>query len=238
MTEMLIANTFPGTLPAVNLLIPPLENGDCLTRSEFERRYQAMPALKKAELIEGVVYMASPVRVKSHGRPHAQLMGWLGVYCAATPGTDLADNATLRLDPDNEPQPDAMLWIEGGQSFISDDDYAEGAPELVVEIAASSVSYDLHHKLKIYRRNGIQEYLVWSVLDRELHWFHLVEEKYQRQMPGADGIIESQVYPGLRLNVMALLAGRLHQVLADLQDGLASEAHAAFVRQLAAARHI
>lgn len=35
----------------------PLENGDRLSRFEFEHRYQAMPELKKAELVEGVVYI-------------------------------------------------------------------------------------------------------------------------------------------------------------------------------------
>jgi hypothetical protein len=80
--------------------LPPLDSGDRLTRSEFERRYDAMPHLKKAELIEGVVYMPSPVRVRSHGKPHGQIMSWVGVYCAATPGVDFADNPTLRLDPE------------------------------------------------------------------------------------------------------------------------------------------
>jgi len=127
--------------------VPRLENGDRLTRYEFERRYEAMPHLKKAELIDGVVYMGSPVRFERHGKPHSYAIGWLAVYCAATPGVDLGDNATVRLDVDNEPQPDALLRLDpsvGGQSRISDDDYVEGAPELIVEIAASSASYDLH----------------------------------------------------------------------------------------------
>ncbi|MFO5527900.1 MAG: Uma2 family endonuclease, partial [Cuspidothrix sp.] len=123
------------------LTIPPLENGDKLTRHEFERRYHAMPNLKKAELIEGVVYMASPVRAKQHGKPHARIMGWLIAYEAATPGVESLDNTTILLDTDNEPQPDALLRIEtGGQSRINKDDYVEGAPELIVEIAASSAS--------------------------------------------------------------------------------------------------
>lgn len=105
--------------------------------------------------------MASPLRIKSHGEPHALIMTWLGVYKAATPGVGFADNSTIRLDADNEPQPDALLRIEnGGQSRISEDDYVEGAPELIVEIAASTASYDLHEKLKVYRRNQVQEYLV------------------------------------------------------------------------------
>ncbi len=140
--------------------VPPLQNGDRLMRYEFERRYRAMPHLKKAELIEGVVYMSSPVRHQSHGRPHAQIMGWLAAYYAAVPGLDLSDNSTVRLDMDNEVQPDALLRLEaevGGQSRIGDDDYLEGTPELIVEIAASRATYDLHDKLHVYRRSGGQE---------------------------------------------------------------------------------
>ena len=141
----------------------PLENGDRLTRGEFERRYAARPDLKKAELIEGVVYMPSPVRASSHAEPHAVILWWLGTYSASTPGVQVADNATVRLDLDNEPQPDALVRIDeeaGGRSRISTDDYVEGAPELIVEIAASSAALDLHDKLRAYRRNGVQEYVV------------------------------------------------------------------------------
>ena len=144
--------------------ILPLENGDRLSRIEFERRYQAMPKVKKAELIEGRVYMASPVRI-IHGQPHAYIMTWLGVYCAATPGTQFADNTTVRLDTDNEPQPDALLRIERGQSQIDVDDYIQGAPELIVEIAGRGDSriaptYDQLEKLQVDRRNGVREYLI------------------------------------------------------------------------------
>lgn len=106
--------------------VPPLESGDRLTRAEFERRYEAMPNLKKVELIEGVVYIASPVRVNQHAHPHAALVTWLGVYQAATPGTQVGDNSTVRLDIDNEPQPDAFLRLlpeYGGQSRTSEDGY-------------------------------------------------------------------------------------------------------------------
>src|SRR5262245_2190744 len=129
--------------------IPPLEPGDHLSREEFERRYDAMPDLKKAELIQGVVYMPSPTRHRRHGRPHGQMIAWLGVYEAATLGVEASNNATTRLDDENEPQPDAVLLISperGGQARVSDDDYLEGAPELAAEVAASSVSYDLHSK--------------------------------------------------------------------------------------------
>ena len=128
--------------PRAATCIPALENGDRLTRCEFERRYAARPDLKKAELIEGVVYMPSPVRL-AHSGPHAMIQTALLVYTAFTPGVRGDDNATVRLDLDNEPQPDVLLRIEeeaGGQSRVSDDGYLEGAPELVVEVAASSAS--------------------------------------------------------------------------------------------------
>lgn len=205
--------------PTLN--IPPLESGDRLTRQEFERRYQVMPRIK-AELIEGVVYVASPVRIANHGRPHAVLVGWLLVYKAATPGVDLADNSTVRLDADNEPQPDALLRLEsqvGGNSRISEDDYVEGAPELIVEIAASSASYDLNDKLNAYRRNGVQEYIVWQIHENRLNWFSLKEGRYVSLDPDSVGVIRSAIFPGLWLSVIALLKGDLAQILAVLQQG-------------------
>ncbi|MBV9121864.1 MAG: Uma2 family endonuclease, partial [Planctomycetes bacterium] len=163
----------PATPPAESP-IPPLESGDHLTREEFERRYDAMPNLKKAELIEGVVYLPSPVRWRQHASRHADLIGWLGTYQAGTPGVEVGDNGTVRVDLENEPQPDAVMIVEpshGGRVKISTDDYIEGAPELVAEIAASSASIDLNTKLRVYRRNQVREYLVWRVLDGAIDWF-------------------------------------------------------------------
>ncbi|MEW5959744.1 MAG: Uma2 family endonuclease [Chloroflexota bacterium] len=214
----------------------PLENGDRLTRAEFERRYEAMPHLKKAELVEGVVYMPSPVHFEKHSKPHAQIIGWLVVYHAATPGVDLGDNATVRLDMDNEFQPDALLRLDsalGGTSRISDDDYIEGSPELIVEIAGSSASYDLHDKLKVYRRNGVQEYVVWRVYEKQLDWFQLSEGEYRPLSPDAAGVIRSRVFPGLHLAATALLAGDLAAVLAEVRRGTETEEHAAFSERLA-----
>jgi Uma2 family endonuclease len=216
-----------------------LEPGDHLTREEFERRYDAMPDLKKAELIDGVVYMPSPVRIGSHGSPHAQIVTWLVVYRAATPGLNSASDATIRFDEINEPQPDALLMIDparGGQARVSDDDYVETAPELVAEIAASSASYDLHTKLEVYQRGGVREYIVWRVLDGELDWFVLRTGQYERLAAGSDGIMRSEVFPGLWLDATALVNDDMARVLAVLQQGLATPEHAAFVARLAAAR--
>lgn len=226
----------PKSRPHLAPAIPPLEAGDRLTRREFERRYNAMPQVKKAELIEGVVYMPSPVRFRKHGEPHQNMVTVLGVYAAFTPGVRAGDNATVRLDQDNEPQPDIALLIDpafGGRSRISEDDYLEGGPELLVEIASSSASYDLHDKLNAYRRNGVQEYIVWRVDDGEIDWFCLESEVYVRVKPDAHGMIRSRVFPGLWLNATALLAGNLDKAITDLQKGLKSKGHAAFVNRLA-----
>jgi len=196
---------------------PSLDSGDRLTREEFHRRYCARPDIKKAELVEGVVYVASPVRV-THGRPHALVLAWLGFYQAKTPGVDFADNITVWPDAKNEVQPDACLWREEpGGPRVSQDGYLEGTPQLVVEVAASSASYDLHDKKEAYRRSGVREYVVWRVLDGAIDWFRLQGGEYVRLDPDARGVIESAVFPGLRLDVGKMLAGELAAVLAELE---------------------
>jgi hypothetical protein len=219
---------------AANGCVPPLETGDRLTRPEFERRYAAMPHVKKAELIEGVVYMPSPVS-NEHAQPHFDLIAWLAFYRAATPGIAGGDNGTVRLDLDNEPQPDAFLRIlaeHGGQSRVDEDGYISDAPELVAEVARSSVSIDLHAKLNAYRRNGVREYLVWRVEDQIIDWFVLREGRYEPLAPSADGLYRSEVLLGLWLDAAALLRGDLLAVFQTVQRGLDSPEHAAFVRRL------
>jgi len=215
-----------------NGAVPPLENGDCLSRAEFERRYQAHPEIIKAELIEGIVYRASPVRARRHGRPHGRIITWLGLYMEATPGIDLLDNSTLRLDLDNEPQPDVSMWIEGGNAFIDEDDYLHGAPELLVEIAASSAAIDLGAKFQAYRRNGVTEYLVLLPYEQEVRWFSFANGETLQIQPDADSVLRSRVFPGLHLQPTLFWQGDLGGVLNVLRQGLATPEHAAFVAQL------
>ncbi len=233
MTSSLPKSTISQFTSPQNL--PPLENGDRLTRPEFERRYSAMPEVRKAELIEGVVYIASPLRFRPHAKPHGRLITWLGVYEAATPQIEIGIEPTVRLDIDNEPQPDGVLLIDqesGGSSTLSEDGYLEGAPELIVEIAASSAAIDLGDKKRAYRRNGIQEYIVWQVFDQKIDWFRLQDGDYVSLIPNEQGVICSVVFPGLCLDVTAMLEGNMQQVLAILQAGINSEEHEIFVQQL------
>jgi Uma2 family endonuclease len=213
----------------------PLEPGDRLTREEFERRWKAMPHIKRAELIEGVVYMAAAVRADRHGHPHSRLMVWLGTYAIHTPGIQDADNSSLLLDLDNEPQPDALLRIPkelGGQSEVTSEGYVSGAPELVAEIAASSASIDLHGKFHVYRRHGVQEYIVWRVLEEAMDWFVLEEGRYRALEADAGGVFKSRVFPGLWLDAPAMVRGDGLAVLKVLQEGMNSEEHAQFAARL------
>ncbi len=225
-------------IPAGDLrpdVVLPLENGDRLARDEFERRYEAMPRGKKAELIEGVVHMPSPVTFGEHGGPHADLISLFGLYRFGTPGVLVGDNCTVRLDLDNEPQPDIVLFIEpqrGGQLDASTGRYVEGAPELVVEIAASSVSIDLHDKLNAYRRNGVREYVVWRVRDKAIDWFVLRGGSYDRLPAGADGVYRSEIFSGLWLDAPAVLRGDWPAAMRLLQEGLVASEHATFVERL------
>jgi Uma2 family endonuclease len=223
-----------GRPPSNGERVPPLRNGDHLDRHEFERRYSAMPQVNKAELIEGVVYMPSPVSFENHGEQHIHLALWLGTYRAHTPGTRAGDNATVRLDLDNEPQPDALLLIDpacGGRTTITDG-YVTGGPELTAEVAASSVSIDRNAKLRAYRRNGVREYLLWRVEDGTIDWFVLRGGQYEQLPVGPDGVVRSEVFPGLWLDVQALLAADLPRMLSVLQQGIDSPEHAAFVAGL------
>ena len=204
---------------SAQMAVPPiLESGDHLTRAEFHRRYCARPEIKRAELVEGVVYVGSPVRADLHAEPHARVVAWLGAYWASHPYLRLSDNGTVILDSDNEVQPDACLWQEeAGGTHVTEDHYIQGAPQLVVEVAASSASYDLHEKLRAYRRNGVREYIVWRVLDGAIGWLRLRDGEYVPAEPDARGVIESEAFPGLRLTVVKMLAGDLAGVLAELE---------------------
>jgi Uma2 family endonuclease len=195
-----------------------LESGDHLTREEFHRRYLARPDIKKAELVEGVVYVASPIRIDRYAEPTGAVLLWLGTYAYQIPGLRFGDNGTAYLDGGNEVQPDAFLWRpEPGGARLTEDGYFEGAPQLIVEVAASSVSYDLHDKKEAYRRNGVREYVVWRVLDRAIDWFRLHDGQYFLVEPAADGMVESSEFPGLRLHVESMLDGDLTAVLAHLR---------------------
>ena len=194
-----------------------------------------MPQVKKAELIEGIVYMPSPVRFDSHSVPDSFVQLWLGAYAAATPGTQVGANGTVKLDIENVPQPAAVLRIIeecGGASRLDEKGYLVGPPEMVVEIAASSSSLDLHDKLRAYRRNGVKEYLVWRTLDAEFDWCVLEDGDFRRQSPDPKGLCHGGTFPGLVLNVPALLAQDGAAALATLSAGFKSKLHQAINQAL------
>lgn len=223
-----------SAVPSVEV-VPLLRAGDRLSRAEFERRYHAMPSLKHAELINGVVVMPSPVRFGHHGRPHSRLSAWLVFYSMFTPGVESSDNGSVRLSVVDEPQPDVCLFIHpdcGGQTQISKDDYVELAPELVAEVSASSAAFDSGEKKDRYQLAGVCEYLVWRVNDCALDWWVLRDGVYVALLPDSDGVIRSQVFLGLWIDPKAILQDDHARCLALMQQGLASPEHATFVRRL------
>jgi Uma2 family endonuclease len=225
------------TPPAAPATAPQeLENGDHMTQPEFHRIYSQMRDDFKAELIGGIVYVASPLKAR-HGRNHLPLGTVFFLYEAQTPGVECFDNTTVILGGRTEPQPDLLLRIRpdsGGQSRTTAEDFIEGPPELIAEIASTSHAIDLHIKRDAYAQHGVLEYLVVNVRDGRLHWFDL---RAGRELsPDADGVYRLKTFPGLWVHGDALFARDSRRLLATLDGGLATQEHAAFVEQLAKAR--
>ena len=206
----------PGSLAADPNYIPPLENGDRLSGEEFMRRYEAMPEKVKAELINGVVYMASPVRLTQHGQPVRMLSTWLGVYQSHRPELVGGDDVTVIFADDEKVQPDLVLMLppeRGGRARVGEDGYVHGPPELVVEVAASTANLDATTKANTYFAAGVGEYLLWRTEEGRIEWFERTPDAYRPIPPGDDGLIESRLFPGLKLDAAALLRGDLAAVL-------------------------
>ena len=218
--------TDPGTLPS-------LHSGDRLNQPTFHRLYEATPEGFKAELIEGTVYVASPVS-PGHSRSHVKIMAWLANYWEATPGTDLLVDATFVLDDANEPQPDAALLLEpalGGRAR-EEGNKIVGPPDLAVEVSYSSWAVDLSDKLRAYEAAGVREYLVIDVHAKAIHWFISNGGRFEPIVAGEGGLLRSSTFPGLWIDPSIFFDAKIGRVLAALKLGLASPEHAAFVAKL------
>ncbi len=214
----------------------PLREGQRLKQPEFHRLYEACPPHVRAELIGGVVYMPSPLR-RPHGIYQPKLGFVLGLYESETPGIEVLDNATTILGEESEPQPDLAVRVLtecGGRSFENEGQYIEGPPELLAEVAHSSRDIDLNEKRVDYERAGVLEYLVLCIAEQELHWFDFARNELI--VPNRRGIAKSRVFPGLWIDVPALLARDSARLRAAVEKGLASREHAAFVKRLAKRR--
>jgi Uma2 family endonuclease len=223
-------------MATVEQCVPPLNAGDTMTREEFLRIWELHSEIKKAELIGGVVYMASPLSF-AHAETDGPLAGLFFMYTLATPGTTNGINATTLMLED-APQPDDYIRIlpEYGGKCLTEGKYLKGAPELIGEVCFSSKAYDLHQKLDLYEEAGVLEYIAVLLHERELRWHRLTSTGYELMPAGADGIHRSAVFPGLWLDGPALLANDRMRAAAVLQDGLASREHREFVARLAQQR--
>jgi hypothetical protein len=218
--------------------IPELHNGDRMDAAEFVRRYQKQPEDFRAELINGIVRInMQPISAGFHGIPDNIIQVWLGNYALGTIGVLSLGSSTVRLGPKNVPEPDSLLLLAPRRDWkrrVDDKGYLVGPPELTVEISASTKARDVRGKFSAYRNNGVREYLVWRVKDGAVDWWELREGVYVPLPADKHGAVKSHVFPGLWLNVPALLASDVVGVMATLQTGLASAEHAALVKKLRA----
>jgi Uma2 family endonuclease len=230
-----MTTTLRDLIPRASVGEFELHSGDQMSREEFHRIYEKMPDDVKAELVGGVVYVASPLRVR-HGTSQPALTTALFIYAVNTPGVEVGDNTTVLLGEQGELQPDLYLRIlpeHGGQSKTTPQDYVQGAPELVIEISHSTRSLDMNSKKQEYARHGVREYIVWTLADNALHWFDLPTG--EMLSAAADGVMRVRAFPGLWIDAAALLAKDYKRFVGTLQQGLTMPEHAAFVDRLARA---
>jgi hypothetical protein len=200
---------------------PPLESGDVLDAAEYWRRYNATQEKVKAERINRKVYIMSPLRAVHHGNPHAMLCHWLGTYANHAFNLIVSDNATIRLNADNDPQPDLCLLRVNGQPHFDDEGYIIGAPEMIVEIAGSSASYDFSEKRDVYEAAGVGEYLVFETIEGRIAWWRSESGRFAEILP-EDGIYKSALFPGLWLDADALRSANSLMLIQTLQQGIES----------------
>src|SRR5712692_3264518 len=216
-------------MPLAERISHPLVAGEKLSREEFLRRWEALPNLKRAELLEGVVYLPSPLSI-SHGSREPIASFWLTYYSGLTPGCESGSNATWLMLED-APQPDCYIRIlpeYGGQSSV-ERGLGKGAPELIAEVSQSSASYDLGPKLRLYRAAGAQEYINMVLQESRLLWRRLVAGAYQTIEPDSDGLLRSVVLPGLWLDPEALWERDTTRIIEVVNLGVNSPEHTAFV---------
>lgn len=215
--------------------VPPFENGERMDQKTFHALYLQTPPGFKAELIGGVVHMASPVS-GFHSVPNSVTGTWLGVYAAETLGTQSCTDSSAILSEESEPQPDQCLRITeqaGGRSRWNEQRYLIGAPELAIEVANSTAVIDLNEKLRDYERYGVREYLVVVMRERQVRWFVRRKDRFTAMKPDADGVLKSKVFPGLWLDTAGAFDETAARLLATLRKGLTSPEYAKFAAKLA-----
>jgi len=220
-------------MSTVATALPPLlREGDRLNAREFLKRWEAMPELYRAELINGVVFVPSPVR-NDHGSVQVAIGAWAWLYQDSTPGLGCGSESTWLMGARDVPQPDVYLRVLpdfGGQSTDAGE-YVAGAPELIVEVSGSSLSRDLGAKKLLYQKAGVRESLTIQLHPKQIIWRSLVRGAYKDLAPGADGWLRSRIFPGLWLDPAAVWTPG-QSLRTALEQGLASPEHAAFVEKL------
>lgn len=208
------------------------EPGDRLSREEFLALWEQMPNLKSAELIDGVVYMPSPVSY-GHSKHHGDMQMLLSIYAARTRVCRASTEATW-LMLNSAPQPDVAmrLFPEFGGRTDTSGELASGAPELIAEICKSSRSYDLGPKLALYQQAGVCEYITVLMKERRIEWRRLEEGSYRLLSRDTSGVFRSVEFPGLWIDEGAFWAEASDRLLAVLDAGLASAECAAFLDRL------
>ena len=220
-----------------------LRDGERIPPDEFRRRCGVLEAVGvdfRVEYVNGVVRMMPPPNFAGHTHPIRVMQGLLSAYTRQTPGViDYTESGvTLPVEETSaDVSPDLCLVVQpgrGGQMSVDDAGYFVGPPELVVEVANSSLSYDLGEKRDLYEAAGVQEYLVHATRERRLLMMRRDGDRFRTVMPDADGVLASRIFPGLVFDTAAIIADDIAAAEATLDRVMQSPEVAAAHQNLVA----
>jgi Uma2 family endonuclease len=179
----------------------PIRQGDCT----FEEFLDLIPDGEKADLIDGVIYMASPDNTDA-----SDLTGWLGAILYTFVemkglGKVYQSRVAYRLGRKRGPEPD-LGFVPKELEASRRRGYIDGPPALAMEIVSpESVGRDYVLKRAQYEQAGVREYWIIDPDEQRATLLVLRQGHYEEVAP-VDHVLASEVVPGFRLDVRWLWA--------------------------------
>ena len=162
--------------------------------------YALVPDRQKADLLDGVIYVASPDTY--HGDQYTNFLArLLAGFCEARDlGKVFGSRFAFRLSPHRCPEPDVAVVL-ASRLHLVDDHGMTGGPDVAVEVVSrDSRTRDYRDKRRIYEESGVSEYWLVDPIKGRADFLVLEAGKYQSAVLDDGSIFRSRVLPGFFLD--------------------------------------